>query len=279
MKTKNRSGILLLFLCIISLASCQKEERDIELHETEQSTIVEGTVITSGGIPLADVEVKVDYSEAKWLSYSKTRHKAETTTDKNGKYRLFFEVKDDELETEEDKKVGVAQAYSLIFNMEHLDTKKYIMPSDMMPIITSVDPPIAKPAEKVDTKIDYHYASFERKETYMQNLYIPQKRYVQVTLKGFIPHQGDYFEVCSAFPYGGESVTDNLFPNTNYGYGRVENYLFALYDAEERTYQVPCALNENNILTLIRKKNGTYSTEEHQLFVTNDTPESLTFEY
>lgn len=142
------------------------------------------------------------------------------------------------------------------------------MPSDMMPIITSVDPSIAKPAEKVDTKIDYHYASFERKETYMQNLYTPQKRYVQVTLKGFIPQQGDYLEVRSAFPYGGESVTSNLFPNTNYSYGRVENYLFALYDAEERTYQAPCALNENNILTLIPKKNGIPSTEEHQLFVT-----------
>ncbi|MDR2968654.1 MAG: DUF4198 domain-containing protein [Tannerellaceae bacterium] len=89
-KTKNLFGILLLFLCTISLASCQKEEWDIEKIETKESTVLEGMVITSDGMPLANVEVKVDYSEDKWLAYNKTRHKAETKTDKNGKYRLFF---------------------------------------------------------------------------------------------------------------------------------------------------------------------------------------------
>lgn len=279
MRTKNLVGMLLLFLCIVSLSSCQKEEWDIEPGETEQSTVVEGTVITSNGIPLADVEVKVDYSESKWLAYGKTLHKAETKTDKDGKYRLFFLVKDDELETEKDREAGVSKSYSLIFDMKSLDTKNFIIPSDMMSTIISIDPPEAEPAKEVDTKINYFCSSFERKKTYTQNLYIPQKRYIKVTLKKFILQQGDYFEVCSAFPYGGESVTDHLFPNTNYGYGRVENYLFALYDAKEQAYQVPCALNENNIITLIRKKNGIYTTEEHQLFVTKDTPESLTFEY
>lgn len=133
------------------------------------------------------------------------------------------------------------------------------------------------PTEEVDTKIDFSM-SFERSETYTENLYIPQKRYIRVTLKGFIPRQGDYFEVESGFPYGW-STNRYVFPNTNYHYGKVGDHLFTLYDAKERTYQVPCALNENNTITLIRKKNGTFTTEEHQLFVTKDTPESLTFEY
>lgn len=279
MKTKRIFGILLLFLSIISFASCAKEEFDFDSVETKESTVVEGTIISSGGLPLANVEVKVDYHEGKWLAYSKTRHKAETKTDKYGKYRLFFSVKDDELETEKDKEVGVSKNYSLIFNLLHLNTKEYIIPSDMTPTITSVDPPIAVAAEKADTKIDFFISSFERSETYTENLYIPQKRYIQVTLKGFIPSQGDYFEVESAFPYGWESADHYVFPNTNYHYGKVGHYMFALYDAEERTYQVPCALNENNIITLIRKKNGIYTTEEHPLFVTKDTPTSLTFEY
>jgi hypothetical protein len=279
MKTKNIFGILLLVLCAISLASCQKEEFDIETIETKESTVVEGAIVTSNGIPLANVEVKVDYFKDKWPAYSKIRHKAETKTDKNGKYRLFFLVKDDELETEKDRETGVSKSYSLTFDIKNINTKEYIIPSDMMSVITSVDPPKATPAEEVDTKIGYFYSSFERKKTYTQNLYIPQKRYIQVTLKGFIPQPGDYFEVCSAFPYGRESVTNHLFPNTNYGYERVGNYVFALYDAEEQTYLVPCALNENNIITLIRKKNGEYSTEEHQLFVTKDTPKDLTFDY
>lgn len=279
MKTKSIFGILALFLCIISLASCQKEEIDTESVETEESTVVKGVAVTSNGMPLANVIVKVDYFEGRWLSYNKTRHKAETKTDKDGKYRLFFLVKDDELETEKDREAGVSKSYSLSFDVKNIDIKEYIIPSDMMSVVISVDPPKAILAEEADTKIGYSYSSFERKKTYTQNLYIPQKRYVQITLRGFIPQVGDYFEVCSAFPYGGESVTDHLFPKTNYGYGRVGNYLFALYDAEERTYLVPCALNENNIITLIRKKDGEYSTEEHQLFVTQDAPKSLTFDY
>lgn len=278
-KMKNIFGLFLLFLYLISFTSCQKEEVDFESVETEESTVVEGQIITSNGMPLANVDVMVDYFEGKWLAYSKTRHKAETKTDKDGKYRLFFLVKDDELETEKDKETDISKSYSLTFDLKSLNSKDYILPSDMQSVIISVDPPKSTPAEEVNTKINYYYSSFERKKTYTQHLYIPQKRDIQVTLKGFVPKPGDYFEVCSAFPYGGESVTDHLFPNTNYGYGRVDNYRFALYDAEERTYQVPCALNENNIITLIRKKNGEYTTEEHQLFVTQDTPESLTFDY
>lgn len=278
MKTKNLFRVLSLLLCAINFVSCQKEEWDVDSRETEQSTVVEGVVVTSGSVPLANVKIRVDYSENKWLAYAKTRHKAEATTDKNGKYRLFFSIKDDELETEKDKELGVSKNYLLIFDMERLNSKEYIMPSDMVSTVISVDPPIAHPAEKVNTRIDY-YGSFERKKTYEQNLYIPQKRFIQVTLKGFVPQPGDYFEVCNAFPYGGESVTDHLFPNTNYGYAKVDNFLFALYDAQERTYQVPCALNENNIITINRKKNGVYSQEEHQLFVTKDSPQSLTFEY
>lgn len=273
--------MVLLFFCMISLSGCQKEEWNIESVETEESAVVEGRVITSNGTPLANVVVKVDFHKTKWLAYYKTRHKAETTTDKNGKYRLFFTVKDDELETEADKNSDVNKDYSLIFDMKNLDSKKYFMASDMVPIITSVDPPMAELAEEVDAKIDLFVSSFERGKTYTQNLYIPQKRYIQVTLKGFIPKAGDYFSVSSAFPYGFEMDPEqgHHFPDTPYGYGKMNDYLFALHDAEQKTYQVPCALNENNILTLIRKKDGVYHAEEHQLFVTEDTPENLVYEY
>lgn len=161
--------MVLLFFCMISLAGCQKEEWNIESVETEESTVVEGRVITSNGTPLANVVVKVDF----------------------------------------------------------------------------------------------------------------HKTYIQVTLKGFIPKAGDYFSVSSAFPYGFEmdSEQGHHFPDTPYGYGKMNDYLFALHDAEQKTYQVPCALNENNILTLIRKKDGVYHAEEHQLFVTEDTPENLVYEY
>ena len=254
MKIKNLLGIFLFYLCTISLVSCQKVEFDFDSKETEESTVVEGVVITSGGKPLANVKVKVNFYESKWLSYHNTRHKAETITDINGKYRLFFSVRNDELKTDRDKDLAVNKSYHLIFDMNMKDSEKYILPSDMQGSIISVNPPIGKPAEKVNKRIDYSYASFEREKTYTQNLYIPKKRYIQVTLRKFIPKQGDLFEICSRFPYGGECVANHLFPNTNYGFGEIGGYQFALYDAEEQTYQVPFALNENNIVMFPHKE-------------------------
>ncbi|WP_455628191.1 hypothetical protein [Parabacteroides chinchillae] len=39
-------------------------------------------------------------------------------------------------------------------------------------------------------------------------------------------------KVFSSFPYEGKS-TDHVFPGTNYSNGAVNDYTFALYDAEE----------------------------------------------
>ena len=76
-------------------------------------------------------------------------------------------------------------------------------------------------------------------------------------------------KVFSSFPYEGKS-TDHVFPGTNDSNGTVNDYTFALYDAEEKTFEIPFALNENNIITLLRKKNGVYTMEEHSLFVTQE---------
>lgn len=281
MRVKNLFGIFLFFLPVISLVSCTKEEWDLEKEETEHSTVIEGTILTSGGMPLADINVKVDYSENKWLQYAKTRHKGETKTDKNGKYRLHFQIKDDEQETDKDKEFGVFKSYSLIYDLKNLNPKEYILPGDMIAIITSVDPPIAEPAEDIQPEIRYG-CTFKRSNTYTNNLYIPRKRYIQVTLKGFVPQQQndsfDYFKAYSSFPYGGES-TEYIFPGTNYKKEEVSDYMFTLYSVEEKTFEIPFALNENNIITLLRKKDGVHSTETYQLFVTEDNPKSLTYEY
>lgn len=279
MKIKNSLALFLLFFCLISFAGCQKEEWDIDPGENEESTIVEGTIVSSGGIPLSNIEVKLDYNEDKWLAYAKVRHKGEVKTDKNGKYRLFFSVKDDEIRTEKDKELGINKDYSLIFDLKHLNGEEYIMPGEMESMILSVDPPIGKPVEPVKTALYRYISSLERKETYTLNLYIPQKRYIQVTLKGFVPQKGDYFEVSNTFPYVWETLLGNEFPDSTYEYKTIGDYRFTLYNAPERTFQIPCALNENNKLEVMRKKNGIYTTEQHTFFVTADSPENLTFEY
>ncbi|MCD8165482.1 MAG: hypothetical protein LUE93_04760 [Bacteroides sp.] len=215
------------------------------------------------------------------MQYSKTRHKAETKTDKNGKYRVHFLIKDDEQQTERDKEASISKSYSLIFDLKNLNPEKYIVPDDMIVATLSVDPPITELAGEGKTTIRYGY-SFERGKSYTENLYIPQKKYIQVTLKGFVSqYSGNYYDsfgIDIAFPYGGEGATDHSFPGTKYGYERI-NDLFILYDQEERTFQIPFALNENNIITLTRRKDGVRSTEEYQLFVTEETPVNLVYEY
>lgn len=280
MKTYNLFGVLFLSLCLFSLAGCVKEEWDSKEKKTKYSTVVEGTILSSNSMPLAGISVKVDYHESMGFHYSKTRHKAEAKTDKSGKYRLYFTIKDDEIETDKNKENGFFKSYSLIFDLKNLNPKEYILPGDMYPTVISVDPPIAKPTENTQPEIRYGY-SFERSKIYVENLYIPQKRYIQVTLKKFVPRKDllhDSFEISTAFPYGGESATENLFPGTKYGYRSVDNF-FVLYAGEEQTFEVPFALNENNIIRLNRRKNGDYSTEEHQVFVTEDSPKNLTYDY
>lgn len=67
MKSILKQWQLLLFLFTISLTSCTKEEWDLGTEETENSTVVEGIILSSTGIPLADIDMKVDYQESKWL--------------------------------------------------------------------------------------------------------------------------------------------------------------------------------------------------------------------
>lgn len=269
--------MLLPLAVMLSLNSCQKEETDFIEQETKESTVIEGTILTSGGVPLEGIPVKVDYEETRWPVYANTRHKAQTKTDKNGKYRLYFSIKNEE--QKEDP--GVYKLFNLSYDLSSLKSGNYMLPADFTAVVTSVNPPRAEP-KRDEPAIVSTPLNLERSTTYTQNLYIPQKRLLKVTLKGFVPQQvnGSYdrFEVTSTFPYGMEETGYNAFPNTKYG-RRTVGELFTIYDKSEQTFDVPVALNETNIITLIRKKNGNYYTEEHSMFVTATTPESLTFDY
>lgn len=284
MNSKYILRTVLFFLSVISLTSCcSKEEWDLDKKETESSTIVEGVVLSSNGRPLANINVKVDYHESKWLQYSKTRHKAEVRTDKNGKYRLHFSIQDDELETDKDKELSISKHYSLIYDLKNLSSAEYILPNDMSITITSVNPPVGELTGGVEPVIRYCGLLFERSKSYNQNLYIPQKKFIYVTLTGFIPQllggHHDSFQLNVAFPYGSDNYpAERLFPGSKYGYGRI-NYLFGLYAEQEHTFKIPVAVNENNIITLERCKNGIYSTEEHQIFISQDSPNNLVYQY
>jgi len=273
MNTKNLFGIILFFLCTINLVSCEKEEDDFLSKETENSTVISGTVHTKDGQPLSGVNIKMDYYESAWLQYSLVRHKAKAKTDKNGNYKLELYVRDDELQRNE----NIRKYFDLVVDMKNLDSKQYILPGEMISNVISVDPLVVKPATDTAPIISYNI-SLERNKTYTQDFYIPQKRSVQITLKGFTPNQNNaHFEVSSFFPWGGESDEEKMIDTKyNIGHSAMDMYVAS---SKEQTFEVPFALNENNIVRLTKRKNGILTSEDYKIFVTKDSPKSLTYEY
>lgn len=97
MKTCSFINFFWLMACVLCLVSCD-EENDFISGPTASSTMISGVARTADGTPLAGVKVSVDYNESVWLGQQTTRHKAEGITDKDGNYRLYFELRDDELQ-------------------------------------------------------------------------------------------------------------------------------------------------------------------------------------
>lgn len=78
-----KSFLYLLALPVLMLlfASCHSEEDDFVDKPDPKSLIIKGVARTSGGQPLPDIEVKLDFREASLVA-TKVRHKAKATTDK-----------------------------------------------------------------------------------------------------------------------------------------------------------------------------------------------------
>lgn len=277
MEKRNLFRILLLCLCIINLTSCEKEEDDFLKEGTENTTIVKGKIVTTDGQALPGITVKVDYHEGIGFHYSLLRHKAEVKTDKNGNYKLEFYIKDDEMEEEEDS--PVSKYFRLTVDMQQLDPKQYILPFDMVSV-SGPDSPVAHldPTIPATTGGSFDPAP-QRDTTYTENFYIPRKRYIPVTLKGLDPQkETNSFGVVTGFPWGGESDEANKLIDTPYSISFCAGNVYVATSAEQ-TLEVPFALNENNIIRIVKSKDGAYTTEDIPVYVTKDTPEKLVYEY
>lgn len=150
--------------------------------------------------------------------------------------------------------------------MENLNPKKYILPQDV--------------GAYSDTTTQANWtAKLKRDTTYEMNVYIPQRSAVKIILKGFKPIQeGDMFEVRSIFPWGmeedGEKILDTKYGVAYSGYDK-----FIATKEENVFTEVPLAINETNIIQIVKVKDGVAMPEEHEIYVSANSPETLTFEY
>lgn len=251
MKTWCLAAGLLLF-CLITFVSCTKEEDESGITCEHDCTVVMGKVYTSDNQPVPGMGFEVEYYKTGNLYYHSIK-KAMATSDKNGLYDMKFSLKDKEIIEEE----GFFKHLRLKINMDKLDPQKYIVPQDIASIVD------ASLKLKQDTVFDADF-------------YVPLKRYVPVTLKGFKPIQhNDHFEVQILFPFGFEYENlDSKYIMVNTGYDK-----FTATEEEQTFTNVPFAMNEYNIIQLFKVKNGVATPEEHKIYISRDSPVDITFEY
>ena len=78
----------------VSMTGCDDEKDDFIDEPTETSTIVSGKVTEPDGTPIPGIQVTMDY-QTSGLAGQILKHKSKSVTDKNGSYRLIFEIADD----------------------------------------------------------------------------------------------------------------------------------------------------------------------------------------
>lgn len=272
-----KTGLFLIdfILMGIMITSCVKEEDDFIKPYTADKTVIAGNTITSDGEAIPGIKLKVDYVEGAWLQYSKTRHKAHVQSGKDGSYKMEFYVKDDEIEPASYEPDNKNQDYQFIVDLSSLDPQQYILPKDM---ISQID--ASGNVTEADVPATYICLIHPKRDTaYIDNIYIPKKKYINVTLKGLNPQLiGSYFEATTYFPWGTECEKHNKLIDTKYNICSSGTDLYVA-KTEEQTFKMPFALNENNVMIISKLKNGVATRDTCKVYVTKDSPQSLTFEY
>lgn len=220
-------SITLFFLSTVILSSC-KEEKDIIDHPSPTGITIKGKVYTANGQPLPNVNVTLDYYESAYLVGAIiTRHKANCTTDASGMYKLHFEKRDDESEAEtDDIDLSVSKNYILSFDVSKLKNTDYIMPSD-------VDGTVS------DEMINFTYqtGTLSKSGNYDKNIYIPKKRWIDVTVQsGNLLSSKDVYAISNTIYYSDRNVSI-ITPAV-------------LKEGASGPFKIPCIVNDSNRISL-----------------------------
>lgn len=255
-------SILLLF------SSCEKEETDTVIPPGAEVTTVTGRVVTTGGVGLPNIKLKIWYARqsGNFLGSVLSRLKATAITDKNGFYRLPLYVADDERTAEE----YYYKSYHLAIDFSALDYAEYVMPGDLK-----------GDAEKTYTS----NISLESDSTYEANFYLPRKRYLPVTLKGYQSSVKSQFIVYTSMSWGFEkeeraAAASEKPAGSNWTQQSCPIGAFRATPGSSTFTTVPFALHDSTTVTLWRiKEDGTAGFEDQKLVVTDTEPQSLSFDF
>lgn len=247
-------------LILLAAMGCNREENDITGAPSESSITLTGDVRTPEGKPFPDVAVNVDFVYNSMLG-TLTRHKAKGKTDKNGRYRIFFEP------TESD---DVAQdplaSYTFSFDLSKIPADSHILPDDK--------------------KIDFQLSATGRKgKTINCDITVPRKKYVEVTIinNGVTVEEGNY-DIRNIFSYGsGWADVTGLADMTS------EMMAFepvAIAESGRTSVMLPCAVGVTNSITPVYRGNAEVSygwgravSDTVSIVPTDEPSAPVTFEY
>lgn len=240
-----RSHHFAIFLVFISLvSSCVKEKDDYIRQPTATSVIVTGIISTSDGASLASVPVSVDYTEGSWLAYLTTIHKAKGTTDKNGFYRLFFELEPDKSDNPQ-----IDQRYHLKADLSGLSKSDFILPSDF------------SETENETLTVGF-YSKLEEGQMLKKNIVIPRKKIVRVDLKNYV---GTGSVMVSNRIIYGESEIEMKFP-------------VSLGSTGNGSLDLPCAMGVLNKISVLNSDTWQPIVPEEEYIVDADFKGPLLFD-
>ena len=258
--------LLVLPVLMLSLASCHSEEDDFIDKPDPKSLIIKGVARTSGGQPLPNIEVKLDFREASLLT-TKVYHKAKATTDKDGNYIMFFNLSDEEFKslTTFVGDARVSYNLQLTLDLDKLEDNEYLLPSD--------DSAVRDSKEKKLFYYSYRpQGELQLGKVYEENIFIPRKQLVNVRVEsnGTI-NEKDKFAVRNRVKYGLESQMPDQFDTEG---GLVDFYRsVALKNTHSQLIQVTCAVAEGSKVALYRMPEGEYNykafSSEVEVPVTN----------
>lgn len=249
----------LLFLAVL-FTSCEKTEDDTNENCTSSCTTLKGKFVSLNNVPVPNVKVTMKYRiSGGGFGGGSTRKLVNTQSDQNGDFNKNFFIKDTELG-------NTAPGYFQVeIDDSALDVNQYIRTNNL--------------TGGGYSDIGFAIYSISTRDTIIDTtFYIPKKAFIKVNLNNFVPVQADdYFEVQTLYPFGAK-IGFNSFLNSEYGTG------FSGYGNWRATslntlVNVFVAEGENNMVRIVKRKNGVNTLQDVPIIVPANNTIELTYNY
>lgn len=250
-----------IFLFLLVFLSCKKEVKDeTETVCMENCTVIQGQILTQENEGLENINVVLKHEVSGGaLGGGSTRVITESKTDVEGAFSLSFYIEDDELGAD-------GRGYFAIeYSSNDLSVEEYILADNQVNHETLALGNTFSNISNRDTILVEHY-------------FIPKRKEITVSVTGFTPViEGDFFEVRTLYPFG-EYVGENEYLNSEYATG-ISGFNNYMATTETSILKPTVARDQNNVVRIIKRKNGESTTEEFPMYIPGDSTITLEFEY